>query len=200
MAGFNVDSLRALLRPEARGGFATTEKYSVIFSNLPRELDQSVNNSLQYLCENVAVPTKSISASDKFIYGTNYQMPYRQTFAESSMSFYCTRDMVEKKFFDDWQNLIINPITGDMKFHNNYTCKIEITQYNKQQEIGSNGVYRIELLNAWPSIVAEVQYGHSQGGEIAKLPVTFQYEKWIPKHGTAVAAQNSLNSRGRADN
>ena len=53
--------------------------------------------------------------------------------------------------------------------------------------MGSAGVYRVELLNAWPSIVAEVQYGHSQGSEIAKLPVTFQYEKWIPKHSTQSA-------------
>tara|TARA_B100001778_G_scaffold213877_1_gene177112 strand:+ start:291 stop:863 length:573 start_codon:yes stop_codon:yes gene_type:complete len=185
MAGFNVDTIRSTL--SLSGGFATTEKYSVVFSNLPSQLDQGVNASFQYLCENVAIPTKSISASDKFIYGTNYQMPYRQTFAESSMSFYCTRDMAEKKFFDKWQNLIVDPISGDLKFHENYTCTVTITQFNKQQTIGENGVYRIELLNAWPSIVAEVQYGHSQGSEIAKLPVTFQYEKWIPKHGTQSA-------------
>ena len=185
MAGFNVDTIRSTL--SLSGGFATTEKYSVVFSNLPSQLDQGVNASFQYLCENVAIPTKSISGSDKFIYGTNYQMPYRQTFAESSMSFYCTRDMDEKKFFDKWQNLIVDPISGDLKFHENYTCTVTITQFSKQQTIGENGVYRIELLNAWPSIVAEVQYGHSQGSEIAKLPVTFQYEKWIPKHSTQSA-------------
>ena len=66
MAGFNVDTIRSTL--SLSGGFATTEKYSVVFSNLPSQLDQGVNASFQYLCENVAIPTKSISGSDKFIY------------------------------------------------------------------------------------------------------------------------------------
>ena len=180
MAGFNIDTIRSTL--QTSGGFATTEKYSVVFTGLSSQLNQGVNASFQYLCENVAIPTKSISGSDKFIYGTNYQMPYRQTFAESSMSFYCTRDMAEKKFFDNWQNLIIDPVTGDLKFHDNYTCTVTITQFNKQQDMTTDGIYQIQLHNAWPSIVAEIQYGHSQGNEIAKLPVTFQYEKWESKN------------------
>ena len=182
MAGFDVNTLRSYIN--LQGGFATTEKYSVQFVGLSGQYSSSVNSRLTYLCENVAIPTKSISGSDKFIYGTNYQMPYRQTYAESSMSFYLTREMEEKKFFDEWQNKIIDPKTGDLGFHESYTCTIVIKQYSRNETLGSSGVYHIELYKAWPSIVAEVQYGHGQGGEIAKLPVTFQYEKWLAKHGT----------------
>ena len=185
MSGFDVEKLRSVLN--SVGGFATTEKYSVEFTGLIG-MSPNVNSRLTYLCENLAIPTKSISGADKFIYGTNYQMPYRQTFAESSMSFYCTSKMEEKKFFDEWQAKIIDPVTGDMKFHENYTCTITIKQYKRNQETTTDGVYHIELYKAWPSIVAEIQYGHSQGNEIAKIPVTFQYEKWLPKHATVTGA------------
>ena len=65
MAGFNVDTIRSTL--QTSGGFATTEKYSVVFTGLSSQLNQGVNASFQYLCENVAIPTKSISGSDKFL-------------------------------------------------------------------------------------------------------------------------------------
>ena len=111
MGTFNPDTLRSLIGN--RGGFATTEKFEVIFSDIPSGLDIAVNRDLQFLCENVALPTKSISANEKFIYGVAYQMPYRQAFQELSMTFLLTDDMAQKKFFDAWQKKIIDPDTGN---------------------------------------------------------------------------------------
>ena len=115
---FSPDKLRAEINPE--GGFATNERYQVEFTgNIIDDIDpdSKTKRRLQFLCENVSIPTKSISASDKFIYGLNYQMPYRQTFAEASMNFYVTDGMKEKTFFDNWQNKIVDLKTGDLKFH-----------------------------------------------------------------------------------
>ena len=94
---FSPDTLKSQILPE--GGLATNEKYQVIFSGdvVNRiDPDSKTNQRLQFLCDNVAIPTKSIAAVDKFIYGISYQMPYRQTFAEVSMSFYVTDEMKEK--------------------------------------------------------------------------------------------------------
>jgi hypothetical protein len=35
------------------------------------------------------------------------------------------------------------------------------------------------LIDAWPSIVSEIQLSHSGGTESMKLPVTFQFKKWM---------------------
>ena len=91
---FDIQKLRDITAP--RGGLATAEKYQVSFFNLPSGLDISITNTLTFYCETVALPTKSISASDKMIYGTSYQMPYRHAFQELSMSFYLTDDMLVK--------------------------------------------------------------------------------------------------------
>ena len=64
MAGFNVDTIRSTL--QTSGGFATTEKYSVVFTGLSSQLNQGVNASFQYLCENVAIPTIIIPAIKRF--------------------------------------------------------------------------------------------------------------------------------------
>ena len=109
---FDIQKLRDIIGP--RGGLATAEKYQVSFFNLPSGLDISITNTLTFYCDSVALPTKSISASDKMIYGTSYQMPYRQTIQELSMSFNLTDDMEQKKFFDNWQALIVDPTTGNL--------------------------------------------------------------------------------------
>tara|TARA_B100000287_G_scaffold365695_1_gene360524 strand:+ start:44 stop:643 length:600 start_codon:yes stop_codon:yes gene_type:complete len=179
MGAFSPETLRSTIAK--RSGLATTEKFEVIFSgNGIQSLDNSVARDLQFLCENVALPTKSISANEKFIHGVAYQMPYRQAFQELSMTFLLTDDMAQKRFFDKWQNKIIDPNTGNMGFYNEYSCKILIRKHaNISNGFGGSVPYEITLENAWPSIVAEVQLSHGGGNEIARLPVTMQYKRWV---------------------
>jgi len=177
---FSPNKLRSIVA--ARGGFATSEKFEVIFTASKWNLSSiGINSDFKYLCENVALPTKSISGTDKFIYGINYQMPYRHAYPEIAMTFYCTKHMAEKKAFDKWQNGIVNPHTGDLSYYDEYTCDITVKKFHKDAVDFTKPVYAIKLEKAWPSIVAEVQLTHSAGNEITRLPVTFQYKKWIPQ-------------------
>ena len=184
LSDFSQEKIRSVV--SRRGGFSTSEKFHIIFtaseniSGSTNEVLTLLGNDadLSYLCENVALPTKSISGVDKLIYGVNYQMPYRQAFPEIAMTFYCTKYMAEKQAFDRWQNTIIDTTTGDLSFYEDYTCNIIIHKFNKDAVDFNNPVYSIILEKAWPSIVAEIQLSHSQGNEITRLPVTFQYKKW----------------------
>ena len=174
---FSPEKIRSIVA--SRGGFTTSEKFQVIFTAIWNLSSIGISEDLSYLCENVALPTKSISGVDKLIYGVNYQMPYRQAYPEIAMTFYCTKHMAEKKAFDRWQNAIINPDTGDLSFHDDYTCDITINKFHKDATDFTKPVYSIKLEKAWPSIVAEIQLTHSAGNELTRLPVTFQYKKWI---------------------
>ena len=193
---FSPDTLKSQILPE--GGLATNERYQVIFSGdvVNRiDPDSKTNQRLQFLCDNVAIPTKSIAAVDKFIYGISYQMPYRQTFAEVSMSFYVTDEMKEKIFFDNWQKRIVDQDTGDLKFHSNYTCTIEVNKFSKTNSDFINPTYSIRIQGAWPSIVSEIQLNHSGGGEVIRLPVTFQYKKWSVASSGAAGSSSFTAAR-----
>ena len=193
MGTFNPDTLRSLIGN--RGGFATTEKFEVIFGDIPSGLDIAVNRDLQFLCENVALPTKSISANEKFIYGVAYQMPYRQAFQELSMTFLLTDDMAQKKFFDAWQKKIIDPDTGNLGFYDEYSCKLLIRKHSKtSSNFGGSVPYEITLQGCWPSIVAEVQLSHGGGNEIARLPVTMQYKQWLTGNITGISGGQSFTT------
>lgn len=190
---FSPDTLRSLINN--RGGLATTEKFEVIFGDIPSGLDIAVNRDLQFLCENVALPTKSISATEKFIHGVSYQMPYRQAFQELSMTFLLTDDMAQKKFFDAWQKKIVDPDTGNLGFYDDYNCRLLIRKHSKNSSgFGGSVPYEITLQGAWPSIVAEVQLSHGGGNEVARLPVTMQYKQWLTGNITGISGGQSFTT------
>ena len=187
-ATFSPDTLKALLN--ANGGIAYNDKY-VVTLNKPPGFDlpggMEMRKRLTMLCDTATLPTKSLATFEKSIYGPVKAMPYRMTFTEASMSFIMTDSMEEKKYFDAWQNKIVGPKTGKIGYFDDYVCDINIKKYGRSQNMeGTSPKYGVTLIDAWPSIVAEVQLSHSGGTEAMKLPVTFQFKKW--KSGESAAA------------
>ena len=166
---FSIDKLRSKI-----GGFAKGNRYNVTFSNLPAGLSTAVNENLQYLCESVSLPTKGIASNAHDVYGPPREIPYRETFTEAALSFILDDAFTVKKFFDKWQENIINVETGNVHYWNNFVATIGITSF-----ADASDKYKIELREAYPSAVGEIALGHTQGGEILRLSVTFKYRKWM---------------------
>ena len=188
MSTFSPDTLRALL--DANGGIAYNNKYMVTL-NKPPGFDlpggAQMRKQLTMLCDTATLPTKSLATFEKSIYGPVKAMPYRMTFTEASMSFIMTDGMNEKKYFDAWQNKIVDEKSGNLGFFDDYVCDINIKKFGRDAgSIGNTPTYEVTLFDAWPSIVSEIQLSHSGGTEAMKLPVTFQFKKW--KSGESAAA------------
>ena len=180
MNHFSPDTIKALLN--AHGGIAYNNKYMVTINKPPAfELPggAQMRKRLSMLCDTVSLPTKSLATYEKQIHGPVKAMPYRMTFTEASMSFIMTDSMGEKKYFDAWQNRIIDQKTGNVGFLNDYVCDITIKKFSRSASgFEDTPTYEVILFDAWPSIVSEIQLSHSGGTEAMKLPVTFQFKKW----------------------
>ena len=173
---FSIDKLRTKI-----GGFAKGNRYNVTFVGLPTGLSPAVNENLQYLCESVSLPTKGIASNAHDVYGPPREIPYRETFTEAALSFILDDAFTVKRFFDDWQKNIIDPETGNVNYWNNFVATINITRLSNDATSFADATdkYKIELREAYPSAVGEVALGHTQGGEILRLSVTFKYRKWM---------------------
>jgi len=182
MPGFNVDSLKAVVA--GYGGFAVGSKYDVMI--IPRDpstltgVITSMLQDLRFLCESTSLPVRSLATVDSQIHGPPTKMPYQSTYTEAAFSFYLTEFMAQKKLFDAWLDMIINPRTGNVSFFDQYSCTIEIRKFSRRAESPNTDSpdYSVKLIDAFPSIVGEVQLSHSAGNEILKLPVTFMYRRW----------------------
>ena len=173
---FSIDKLRSKI-----GGFAKGNRYNVSFVGLPTGLSAAVNENLQYLCESVSLPTKGIASNAHDVYGPPREIPYRETFTEAALSFILDDAFTVKRFFDKWQENIINVETGNVNYWNNFVATINITRLSNDATSFADATdkYKIELREAYPSAVGEIALGHTQGGEILRLSVTFKYRKWM---------------------
>ena len=180
MAAFSAEKIKTLLNHH--GGIAYNDKYMVTLNkppgfSLPGGIQ--IREHLTMLCDTATLPTKSLATFEKTIYGPVKAMPYRMTFTEASMSFIMTDGMEEKKYFDAWQNKIVDEKSGNLGYFDDYVCDINIKKFGRTAgSIGNTPTYEVTLFDAWPSIVSEIQLSHSGGTEAMKLPITFQFKKW----------------------
>jgi len=179
---FSIDTLKAAVSD--LGGFAKGNRYNVTIkppTGIAGLGSDPALGKLQYLCESVSLPTKGIASNAHDVYGPPREIPYRETFTEAALSFILDDAFTVKKFFDTWQKNIINPETGNVNYWNNFVGTINITRLsNDGSDFGvAQNEYKIELREAYPSAVGEIALGHTQGGEILRLSVTFKYRKWM---------------------
>ena len=81
------------------------------------------------MCEAVSLPTKGIASNAQNIYGPPREIPYRETFTEAALSFILDDKFTVKRFFDKWQENIINVETGNVaNYWNNIVATINITR------------------------------------------------------------------------
>ena len=176
---FSVDTLRAII--DRTGGFAKGYRYSVSI-NPPAGISGAADaiKDLQYLCESVSLPTKSLASTPHDIYGPPREIPYRETFTDAALSFILDDAFTIKKFFDEWQTKIINPITGNPSYYSDYVGTINISRLSNDATAftEANYEYNIELIEAYPSVVGEIALGHTLGTDTLKLSVTFKYRRW----------------------
>ena len=179
MAIFGIEKLKAAV--SNLGGFAKGNRYNVTFTDLPTGLSTTVNENLQYLCESVSLPTKGIASNPQDIYGPPREIPYRETFTEAALSFILDDNFTVKRFFDKWQENIINVETGNVSYWNDFVATINITRLSNDATSFTDAAktYNVELREAYPSAVGEIALGHTQGNEILRLSVTFKYRKWM---------------------
>ena len=173
---FSIENLKSKV-----GTFAKGNRYNVSFSNLPAGLSTTVNENLQYLCESVSLPTKGIASNAHDIYGPPSEIPYGETFTEAALSFILDDAFTVKRFFDKWQENIIDTESSNVHYWNNFVATINISRLSNDATsfTDADSTYNIELREAYPSAVGEIALGHTQGTDILKLSVTFKYRKWM---------------------
>lgn len=128
------------------------------------------------MAETTTLPGKSISTTDVTHYGVSWKHPYATVYDDVNIDFRVTGDFKEKRFFDAWQNMIIDPTTKDHNFYSEYTSTVEIYQVDTL----GNHVYAVRLKEAYPVLISEMTLDHNDTDSYHKLSTTFTYKEWEP--------------------
>ena len=160
-------------------GLASHNHYFVNF-DIPKALQKKYmqyGSTLSLLCAGGEFPATSFETREVFWQGATKPMATSVKFGPMFLFFYLEQDMTLKTFIDDWLTAICNPVDGIVGFNDDYSTSIRIYQLDKQFK----PTYAVQLVNAFPNSTYPLQITY-QGGQIHRLPVSFQYRYWENIH------------------
>ena len=88
--------------------------------------DKRSDTTLNLYCSKVSIPEKSINFASLKQYGSHFPWPQSVSYGTLSTTFYCDGAMKIKNFFDAWQKLIWNDLTGNFNYYDEYTSSFDI--------------------------------------------------------------------------
>ena len=170
-------------------------------------LSNAIKENLKYrmdlFCSNVSLPGKTITDDvNETFYGPKRAMAKNVSFEEITLEFYTSVNYEERLFFEAWQNMIVDPISHNVGYYDDYArdCMITITPLTKtftaalanfkptgdpgldrqqlRQSLGdSSGFssYQVQCYEAWPKSIAATPLSYDAVNQIVKTSVTFTY-------------------------
>ena len=129
--------------------------------------------SLAFRCESAELPGRTISTTDLKIYGPTEKLPYQTTYNDMTLTFIVSDTMEEKALFDLWLDQINPQDSHNFEYKQSYATDITIKQY----DVVNNLTYAIQLIDAFPISVNQLDLNWSNDGT-HKLTVTFAYTEW----------------------
>lgn len=152
-------------------GVAQTNRFDVV---LPFPY---FNFTDTFLVESATLPGRTISTSEFANNRETLKNPYTFIDGSVSMTFLLDNRYTVRKSFDKWMNDVIDVQSYKLGYKNDYAKSISI----KQQDKRLMTAYEVELLNAYPISISNVDLSNESENTISKLTVEFSYDKYITK-------------------
>ena len=216
------------------GGFARPTQFLVtidgpkgmladhqIYSDLPARdvgarhkrsaaLSLAIKNSMKYrmdlFCSNVSLPGKTITDDvNETYYGPKRAIAKNVSFEEITLEYYTSINYDERMYFEAWQNSIVDPISHNVGYYDDYAkdCMITITPLTKtftaalanftptgdqgkdrqqlRQSLGDSSgysTYQVQMYECWPKTIASTPLSYDAVNQIVKTSVTFTYRNY----------------------
>ena len=185
----NIDQLKGVA---SKGrGFASSNQFLV---ELPPVGGYNTND-LNILCTNVNLPGRQIMTQERLIGLKARKMPNGFASDDINLTFHVMNDYNIRKYFETWQNKVINQDTFEIGYANTFTEQVRIKQLKKgmafdfpiDKIFGLNLdldirtqesiVYTCILEDAFPTTMNTIEFSDEQDG-LVKLNVQLSYTNW----------------------
>lgn len=174
-----IQPISAFIAQVKNVGFAKHNHYTFTFVP-PSRTDMFGDNNaridgrlLQLMCSSCILPGVNIGTSQQRTFGEQYDMPNDKTYGVMSTTFYVDNNFYVKKLFDQWSEIIMDPVKRTIGFYDDYQTDIDVTVFDR------NGAphYSMKIEKAFPKSVGDINMSY-ENHDIMKLDVTWTYRKW----------------------
>ena len=161
---------------------------------------------MDLFCSNVSLPGKTITDDvNETYYGPKRAIAKNVSFEEVTLEFYTGVNYDERLYFEAWQNSIVDPITHNVGYYDDYAtpCMITITPLTKtftaalanfepsgdavkdretiRKSLGNTSgfsSYQVQMYEVWPKTIASTPLSYDAVNQIVKTSVTFTYRNY----------------------
>ena len=190
---YSVDQLKGALSR----GIASPNLFRVYLPALPGIVD---TRTLNLLCKNVQLPGRQILTNERTIGMKQVKQAYAYAQDDISLTFHVTNDYNLKRYFETWQSLVVDPVTKELNYPDEYGFEVRIEQLEKGAafdlpvDINFNlgflnidididlftdakSVYTCVLQKAFPTTMNAIEFNNEQNGMV-ELNVQLSYKEW----------------------
>tara|TARA_B110000259_G_scaffold186109_1_gene236594 strand:+ start:1703 stop:2401 length:699 start_codon:yes stop_codon:yes gene_type:complete len=129
------------------------------------------------LCKSVLMPGKRITTTEATHNHNLSKKPYSMATDEVTMTFLLTNDYYIKKYFDMWQEMIIDSSGNHYKafYKRDYCTDVTIQQLSNSNDVIPG--YTIKLENAYPIQIGALELSSESDG-LLEVSITWEYDNF----------------------
>tara|TARA_Y100001972_G_C7665821_1_gene336569 strand:- start:1385 stop:1993 length:609 start_codon:yes stop_codon:yes gene_type:complete len=157
-----------------------------ISQNLANKLSNEVDaqefvNSFPFRCESANFTGKTIATTmNQGAGGLAFKTPTEVVYGTTDISVICSADMIERNFFEEWQNIIIGHPRRDadqrglIEFYTNFAegCDLTVSQFDASFQ---NVVYAERYYDVFPESLTPLSVAWESQNTYQRFGVTFAY-------------------------
>ena len=128
-------------------------------------------NAINLYCNSCSIPARDMLGSEWSEYGETRTLGVKHTHSDLMVSYYCSEDLKERLFFEQWQNLIFNPSNKRHSYYKDYVSQVEIVKYDSGWK---NRTAKYLFHEAYPTNVGETALNY-EGTDLIRLDIAFKY-------------------------
>ena len=194
---FSINEFAAQI--DKLGGYQHSNRFSIEIT-APTGL-QIGADAIDWQVKSAGLPGRNFSTSEEKVYGSLRTRPYTVTHSETmDITFYGTKGLPQKRFFELWQNKIQDPFNYNLSYYKEYVGQMLIGVFAEHEHSHltspRKAIYWVELEDVWPKQInaVELDYGTN---EVLTFTVAMQYKRWSRtswKRPTAGAGPTGISS------
>ena len=128
---------------------------------------------LELFCNTCQIPSRDMSNFEATMYGEKRSFATKHTHDGINCTFYCSEDMRERRFFENWQNLIFDPVTKKSNYYANYIGEVTVKKWDVAWK-DITAIYRFK--EAYPTNIGANEL--SQDGALVELGITWNFRNY----------------------
>jgi len=153
------------------------------------------SSTLNTLCNSTALPGRQIITHDRQTNIRVEKLAYGYIDPDVTLTFKLLNDYKVKRYFDAWQNAMVDQENQQIQYAVNYRRSIKIYQLKKGPSFSLFNVgnlldvnlvtddmkiYGVELIKAFPTTVTDIELNDNINDQYIQFSATFSYTNWKP--------------------